>query len=96
LKLPCWTGATSICFQPLLYQVATGWLSTANIASPLPVVLRKQKNARVLLAEVIDFDLTNRQLILTDGKIGYDTLIVASGSGFHPSAMSDGSHSRQG
>jgi NADH dehydrogenase len=47
------------------------------------VVLRNQKNARVFLAEVIDFDLTNRQLILTDGKIGYDTLIIASGSGFH-------------
>ena len=70
-------------FQPLLYQVATGWLSAANIASPLRVVLRKQKNARVLLAEVIDFDLTNRQLILADGKIDYDTLIIASGSGFH-------------
>jgi NADH:ubiquinone reductase (H+-translocating) len=47
------------------------------------VVLRNQKNARVFLAEVIDFDLTTRQLILTDGKIGYDTLIIASGSGFH-------------
>jgi NADH:ubiquinone reductase (H+-translocating) len=70
-------------FHPLLYQVATGWLSAANIASPLRVVLRNQKNARVLLAEVIDFDLINRQLILTDGKIGYDTLIIASGSGFH-------------
>ena len=70
-------------FQPLLYQVATGWLSPANIASPLRVILRKQKNARVLLAEVIDFDLRNRQLILIDGKIAYDTLIIASGSGFH-------------
>ena len=56
-------------FQPLLYQVATGWLSAANIASPLRVVLRNQRNARVLLAEVIDFDLINRQLILIDGKI---------------------------
>jgi NADH:ubiquinone reductase (H+-translocating) len=55
-------------FQPLLYQVATGWLSAANIASPLRVVLRIQKNARVLLAEVIDFDLINRQLILDRWK----------------------------
>jgi NADH dehydrogenase len=70
-------------FQPLLYQVATGWLSAANIASPLRVVLRNQKNARVLLAEVIGFDVINQQVILTDGKIGYDTLIIASGSGFH-------------
>jgi NADH:ubiquinone reductase (H+-translocating) len=70
-------------FQPLLYQVATGWLSPANIASPLRVILRNQKNARVFLAEVVDFDLANRRIILTDGQIDYDTLIVASGSGFH-------------
>lgn len=70
-------------FQPLLYQVATGWLSPANIASPLRVILRNQKNARVFLAEVVDFDLANRSIILTDGQIDYDTLIVASGSGFH-------------
>jgi NADH dehydrogenase FAD-containing subunit len=38
-------------FQPLLYQVATGSLSPANIASPLREVLRDQKNVTVLLAE---------------------------------------------
>ncbi len=38
-------------FQPLLYQVATGGLSPANIAAPLRSILRKQKNVRVLLAE---------------------------------------------
>jgi NADH:ubiquinone reductase (H+-translocating) len=70
-------------FQPLLYQVATGWLSPGNIASPLRVILRDQKNASVFLAEVVDFDLDNRKIILTDGQIAYDTLIVASGSGFH-------------
>jgi NADH dehydrogenase len=70
-------------FQPLLYQVATGSLSPANIASPLRVILNRQKNARVLLAEVIDIDLANRSVILTDGKIGYDTLIIATGSRHH-------------
>ena len=71
-------------FQPLLYQVATGGLSPANIAAPLRVLLKRQKNAEVRLGEVVDIDVTNRQVLLTDdGKIGYDTLIVAAGSGPH-------------
>lgn len=67
-------------FQPLLYQVATGTLSPANIASPLRTVLRKQKNARVLLAEATRIDTANHRVILSDGTIDYDTLIVATGS----------------
>jgi len=67
-------------FQPLLYQVATGWLSPANIASTLRATLRRQKNARVLLAEVIDIDIEGRRVLLTDGVVDYDTLIVATGS----------------
>jgi len=70
-------------FQPLLYQVATGWLSPANIASTLRSVLRHQKNARVLLAEAVDFDVEKREVILTDGTIAYDTLVVATGSDYH-------------
>lgn len=67
-------------FQPLLYQVATGSLSPANIAAPLRQVLRKQRNTTVLLAEATDIDVQNRFVILKDGKIPYDTLVVASGS----------------
>ena len=70
-------------FQPLLYQVATGWLSPANIASTLRIVLRAQKNARILLAEATDIDVNNRHVILNIGKIPYDTLIVATGSRHH-------------
>lgn len=70
-------------FQPLLYQVATGGLSPANIAAPLRSVLRRQKNARVLLAEVIGFDLNNRQVILRDGTVPYDSLLVATGASHH-------------
>jgi NADH:ubiquinone reductase (H+-translocating) len=70
-------------FQPLLYQVATGGLSPANIAAPLRSVLRRQKNARVLLAEVTDFDLDRRLVKLADGAIPYDSLIVAAGARHH-------------
>src|SRR4051794_6997009 len=54
-------------FQPLLYQVATGGLSPANIAAPLRSVLRKQKNARVILGEVAGFDLPTKAVLLADG-----------------------------
>ena len=67
-------------FQPLLYQVATGSLSPANVAGPLRQVLRKQKNTQVLLGEAIDIDTSKRQVILSDGVVDYDTLIVATGS----------------
>jgi NADH dehydrogenase len=67
-------------FQPLLYQVATGSLSPANIAEPLRNILKKQKNTRVLLAEATQIDPANRRVILSDGAIDYDTLVVATGS----------------
>src|ERR1700691_5136612 len=67
-------------FQPLLYQVATGSLSPANIAEPLRNILKRQANTRVLLAEATSIDAANRRVILSDGVIDYDTLIVAAGS----------------
>src|SRR5437763_9213684 len=74
-------------FQPLVYQVATGALSPAEIATPLRAVLRRQRNARVLLGEVTGFDLARREVTvdyLPNGQerllLGYDTLIVAGGS----------------
>ncbi len=71
-------------FQPLLYQVATGGLSPANIAAPLRCIVRNQKNARVLLGEVVDFDLANRTIRLNDGvDVPFDYLVVATGSTHH-------------
>ena len=70
-------------FQPLLYQVATGGLSPGEIASPLRVVLRKNRNTEVLLGEVIDLDVADRSVILRDGAIPYDYLIVATGATHH-------------
>jgi NADH:ubiquinone reductase (H+-translocating) len=67
-------------FQPLLYQVATGSLSPANIASPLRNILKRHKNTRVLLAEATGIDAPNRRVILSDGSIEYDTLVVSTGS----------------
>lgn len=67
-------------FQPLLYQVATGSLSPGEIASPLRSVLHAQKNTQVLLGDAVDLDVERRRVLLSDGAIAYDTLIVATGS----------------
>jgi NADH dehydrogenase len=70
-------------FQPLLYQVATGGLSPGDIASPLRAVLNRQKNTRVITAEVIDLKPEQHQVVLRDGELPYDTLIVATGVSHH-------------
>ena len=67
-------------FQPLLYQVAMAALSPADIASPIRWILRRQKNVEVILAEATGFDLAANRLILKDGVLDYDYLIVASGA----------------
>nr|WP_271210233.1 NAD(P)/FAD-dependent oxidoreductase [Rhodococcus wratislaviensis]GLK35375.1 NADH dehydrogenase [Rhodococcus wratislaviensis] len=72
-------------FQPLLYQVATGILSVGDIAPATRLVLRKQKNTKVLLGDVDKIDLeaktiTSRFLDRTT-VTPYDSLIVAAGAG---------------
>jgi NADH dehydrogenase len=67
-------------FQPLLYQVATGMLSPANIAAPLRWIVERQANCEVLLGEVRDIDVVNRLVSLDGVQIPYDTLVVAAGA----------------
>jgi NADH dehydrogenase len=70
-------------FQPLLYQVATGALSPANIATPLRKALRRRRNVRVILAEATGVDAAGRRLLLADGAVAYDFLVVAAGARSH-------------
>ncbi len=71
-------------FQPLLYQVATGGLSPANIAAPLRAILSRQKNVEVMLSEVTGFDVAARETVLSDSRrVPYDTLIVAAGARYN-------------
>lgn len=67
-------------FQPLLYQVATGGLSPADIAAPLRAVLKRQRNVRVVKARAVDVDPDARVVELDDGELRYDTLVVATGA----------------
>jgi len=67
-------------FQPLLYQVATAALNPADIAAPIRKVLRRQENAEVFLAEASGVDLARRRLLLSDGELDYDFLVLATGA----------------
>jgi len=68
-------------FTPLLYQVATAGLSAPAISAPIRHILERQKNATVLLGEVRQILPGEKKILLEDGSpIGYDYLIVASGS----------------
>jgi NADH:ubiquinone reductase (H+-translocating) len=71
-------------FQPLLYQVATGILSVGEIAPATRIILRKQKNAQVLLGEVVGVDLKNKtvtsKLLDWERVTPFDSLIVAAGA----------------
>jgi len=68
------------CFQPLLYQVATAALSPAEIAWPIRHILRQQRNATVLMAEVSGIDLAGRFVQTGAGPISYDYLVIATGA----------------
>lgn len=67
-------------FQPLLYQVATAALNPGDIAYPIRAVVKAQANVRVLLAEARAIDPAARRVVLDDGELAYDYLIVATGA----------------
>src|SRR5258708_4402046 len=68
------------CFQPLLYQVATAALSPADVAWPIRRILRKQRNATVLMAEIRGID-TGKRLVHADSvSVPYDFLVLATGA----------------
>jgi NADH dehydrogenase len=67
-------------FQPLLYQVATAALNPSDIAAPIRSILRSQKNVTVLLGEAKSIDVPGRRVVLEDGAIAYDHLILATGA----------------
>lgn len=66
-------------FQPLLYQVATAGLSAPQIAAPIRHILRSQRNVRVLLGEAVGIDTAGQRVLLSDGEVAFDYLIVATG-----------------
>jgi NADH dehydrogenase len=68
-------------FQPLLYQVASGLVSEADVASPLRQMVGDAPNIQILLGEVVDIDPAARQVLFNGQHYSYDQLILATGSG---------------
>ncbi len=68
------------CFQPLLYQVATAALSAPDIAWPVRAILRRRKNARVLMATVTGIDPVRRYVQTASIEMPYDMLVLATGA----------------
>ncbi|HUQ35585.1 MAG TPA: NAD(P)/FAD-dependent oxidoreductase [Aestuariivirga sp.] len=67
-------------FQPLLYQVATAGLSPNQVATPIRQILSRQQNTTVIMDNVIDIDLDKSEVVTTEQRIGFDFLVVATGS----------------
>lgn len=67
-------------FQPLLYQVATASLSPADISAPIRAIVRGQRNCEVVLAEVTGVDVPGRRLLVGNGSVQYDYLVLAAGA----------------
>ncbi len=66
-------------FQPLFYQVATARLEPSTISFPFRKIFQRFRDIEFRLAEVVSIEPAAKQIILTDGKINYDKLIIASG-----------------
>lgn len=67
-------------FQPLLYQVALAGLSSPDIAAPLRHILRRQRNVEVRMDEALRIDVDARRVVLANGALDYDFLVVATGA----------------
>lgn len=85
LRVTVIDGTAQHLFQPLLYQVATGVLSMGEISPATREVLKRQRNARVLMGTVTDIDVEAREVVSTspigERRTPYDSLIVAAGAG---------------
>lgn len=68
-------------FQPLLYQVATAALSPAEISFPIRSIFAGEQNVRVVLDEVVGFDLEKKEVLAVSGRYAFDALVVAAGAG---------------
>jgi NADH dehydrogenase len=66
-------------FQPLLYQVATAGLSATEVAQPIRSILSREQNITVIMASVTDFNLAEKKVVLAEGELSYDYLVLALG-----------------
>lgn len=67
-------------FPPLLYQVSTGFLEVSNISYPFRMLLSKHKNINFRMGELVEIKPKENQIVLSNGTLHYDYLIIATGT----------------
>jgi NADH:ubiquinone reductase (H+-translocating) len=70
-------------FQPLLYQVATGFLGINDVALPVRSLFKNKGNIEVVMAEVTGLDREKRQVLTNGPSYSYDYLVLATGAAYH-------------
>src|SRR5699024_4604458 len=67
-------------FQPLLYQVATSMLEVSNISVPFRTLFSGKKNIHFRKGKLLKNDRTNNKVVLSNGPVEYDELVLATGT----------------
>jgi len=67
-------------FPPLIYQVSTGFMEPSAISYPYRKILRKLKNVRFRLGSLIKVVPEENKLLLSNGELSYDLLVMATGT----------------
>ena len=67
-------------FPPLLYQLAAGFMEPSSISYPFRRLFRKYKNARFRMATLREVVPSENKLILSNGELHYDVLVMATGA----------------
>ncbi len=67
-------------FPPLLFQVATCFISPAEVARPIRALVRRNPAASFRMGRVVDVDWPGQQVLLDDGTAAaFDYLVLATG-----------------
>jgi NADH dehydrogenase len=67
-------------FPPLIYQVATGFLEPSSISYPFRKLFRGKENIRFRLGEFLKVIPSENKVILSNGELTYDFLVLATGT----------------
>ena len=67
-------------FPPLIYQVSTGYLDPSSITYPFRNLFRNKPNFRFRLGELRELVTEENLIILDNGKLSYDHLVIATGT----------------
>jgi NADH dehydrogenase len=67
-------------FQPLFYQIASAGLEASSITFPIRKIFQNYKDFYIRKAEVVEVDISGKELLTSLGNIKYDYLVLAHGA----------------